>query len=119
MQQAPGHLPAGLVSAGRGQHVVEPDLIAALDSGQLGGAVMDVFAQEPLPAASPLWAHPRITVTPRGGDALLFFNTLADGRADPATRHAGLPVRSGAKWLATRWIRARPLDPWNQPADAL
>ncbi|MBB6505271.1 prolyl 4-hydroxylase [Sphingomonas endophytica] len=62
---------------------------------------------------------PRVTVTPRGGDALLFFNTLADDRADPATRHAGLPVRSGAKWLATRWIRARPLDPWNQPADAL
>ena len=55
---------AGLVSAGRGQHVVEPDLVAALDSGHLSGAVMDVFAQEPLPPDSPLWQHPRITVTP-------------------------------------------------------
>jgi prolyl 4-hydroxylase len=56
---------------------------------------------------------PDVTVTPRGGDAVLFFNTLADGRPDPASRHAGLPVRSGAKWLATRWIRTRPLDLWN------
>ncbi|WP_237181100.1 2-hydroxyacid dehydrogenase [Roseomonas haemaphysalidis] len=55
---------AGLVSAGRGQHVVEPDLVAALDSGHLSGAVMDVFATEPLPPDSPLWRHPRITVTP-------------------------------------------------------
>ncbi|MEH3121867.1 MAG: 2OG-Fe(II) oxygenase [Sphingomonas phyllosphaerae] len=60
---------------------------------------------------------PGVTVTPRGGDALLFFNTLPDGRPDPATRHAGLPVRSGAKWLATRWIRTRPLDLWNQIVD--
>jgi glyoxylate/hydroxypyruvate reductase A len=55
---------AGFVSAGRGQHVVEADLIAALDSGHLAGAVMDVFTKEPLPKESPLWAHPRITVTP-------------------------------------------------------
>jgi prolyl 4-hydroxylase len=61
---------------------------------------------------------PGVTVTPRGGDAILFFNTLLDGRPDPAARHAGLPVRSGAKWLATRWIRARPIDPWNLPPDA-
>lgn len=60
---------------------------------------------------------PGVTVTPRGGDALLFFNTLPDGRPDAATRHAGLPVRRGAKWLATRWIRARAIDPWNQPVD--
>lgn len=56
---------------------------------------------------------PDVTVTPRGGDALLFFNTLADGRPDPASRHAGLPIRAGAKWLATRWIRAEPVDPWT------
>ena len=54
-----------------------------------------------------------VTVTPRGGDALLFTNTRADGRPDPATRHAGLPVTQGAKWLATRWIRAAPVDPWT------
>ncbi|MHC9420502.1 2OG-Fe(II) oxygenase [Sphingomonas citri] len=54
-----------------------------------------------------------LTVTPRGGDALLFANTRADGRSDPTSRHAGLPVTQGAKWLATRWIRAAPVDPWT------
>lgn len=54
-----------------------------------------------------------LTVPPRGGDALLFVNTLDDGRPDPASRHAGLPVTQGAKWLATRWIRERAIDPWT------
>ncbi len=55
---------AALISAGRGKHVVEPDLLAALDSGQLGGATLDVFRDEPLPPDSPFWAHPRIVVVP-------------------------------------------------------
>jgi prolyl 4-hydroxylase len=54
-----------------------------------------------------------IDVVARGGDALIFDNVLEDGRPDPRARHAGLPVRAGAKWLATRWIRARPFSPWN------
>jgi prolyl 4-hydroxylase len=59
-----------------------------------------------------------LTITPAAGDAILFVNTLADGMADPAATHAGLPVTAGVKWLATRWIRARPIDPWNMPATA-
>jgi glyoxylate/hydroxypyruvate reductase A len=55
---------AGLVNAGRGSHLVEADLIPALDSGQLSGAVLDVFRDEPLPPAHPFWRHPRILVTP-------------------------------------------------------
>ena len=54
---------AGVINAGRGTALVLPDLIAALDSGQIGAAVLDVFEEEPLPAAHPAWAHPRITVT--------------------------------------------------------
>ena len=42
------------------------------------------------------------------GDALIFWNVLADGRPDELTQHAGLPVTSGEKLLASRWIRARP-----------
>lgn len=55
---------AGLVNAGRGGHLVEADLIPALDSGQLSGAVLDVFREEPLPPGHPFWSHPRIIVTP-------------------------------------------------------
>lgn len=47
------------------------------------------------------------------GDAVIFANTTPDGRADPRTEHAGLPVTKGAKWLATRWIRARRHHPWE------
>lgn len=59
-------LPAGaqIINVGRGQHVVEADLIAALDSGHIAGAVLDVFRAEPLVRDSPLWAHERITITP-------------------------------------------------------
>ena len=53
-----------LVNIARGQHVVEPDLIAAVQSGQLAGATLDVQANEPLPAADPLWDVPGITITP-------------------------------------------------------
>lgn len=55
---------AGLVNAGRGAHLVEADLIPALDSGQLSAAALDVFREEPLPRAHPFWRHPRILVTP-------------------------------------------------------
>ena len=55
---------AGLVNAGRGGHLVEADLIPALDSGQLSGAVFDVVEHEPLPPDHPFWRHKRIILTP-------------------------------------------------------
>lgn len=54
----------GVVNVARGDHLVVDDLIQALDSGHLAGAVLDVFEHEPLPPSSPLWGHPRITITP-------------------------------------------------------
>jgi glyoxylate/hydroxypyruvate reductase A len=51
------------VNAGRGTAIILPDLVAALHSGQIGAAVLDVFEQEPLPAESPIWRHPNVTVT--------------------------------------------------------
>jgi len=55
---------AMLVNVGRGKHVVEKDLIAALDSGQLSYAALDALWPEPLPPTSPLWLHPKVTVMP-------------------------------------------------------
>ncbi len=55
---------AMLVNVGRGKHVVEKDLIAALDSGQLAHAALDALWPEPLPPESPLWLHPKVTVMP-------------------------------------------------------
>ncbi|MFV0624454.1 2OG-Fe(II) oxygenase [Sphingomonas sp. ac-8] len=56
-----------------------------------------------------------LTVAPKGGDAIVFDNVTEDGRPDLRAKHAGLPVRAGAKWVATRWIRARAFDPWRGP----
>ena len=55
---------AMLVNIGRGKHVVASDLIAALDAGQLAYAALDALWPEPLPAESPLWLHPKVTVMP-------------------------------------------------------
>jgi len=55
---------AMLVNVGRGKHVVNEDLIRALDSGQLAYAALDALWPEPLPADSPLWVHPKVTVMP-------------------------------------------------------
>ena len=55
---------AALVSVGRGAQVVQEDLLAALDAGQLSAAVLDVTSPEPLPPEHPLWAHPRVIITP-------------------------------------------------------
>jgi glyoxylate/hydroxypyruvate reductase A len=74
-------LPAGafVINVARGGHLVEDDLIAAIDSGHIAGAALDVFQTEPLPESSPLWSHPKITATPH-----------VAGMSDP--------------WAATRWV---------------
>ncbi|WP_249977730.1 2-hydroxyacid dehydrogenase [Vreelandella olivaria] len=55
---------AVLINLGRGEHLVRPDLTTALDSGQLRGALLDVFDTEPLPTGDPLWSDKRVLITP-------------------------------------------------------
>lgn len=60
---------ASVVNLGRGAHVVDADLLVALDSGHLRHAVLDVFHVEPLPGGHPFWSHPRVTVLPHAAAA--------------------------------------------------
>ena len=59
-------LPRGafVLNAARGGHVVDADLLAALDSGHVAGAALDVFEPEPLPPDHPYWRHPKVVMTP-------------------------------------------------------
>ncbi len=83
---------AALISLGRGPQVVEADLLAALESGQIGEATLDVFQHEPLPPDSPFWDHPRVVLTPH-----VAAMTIAKGACafviDNIRRHkAGRPL---------------------------
>ena len=55
---------AYFINAGRGSHVIEDDLLAAVSSGHLAGASLDVFVTEPLPEDHPFWDHPHIEIWP-------------------------------------------------------
>ncbi|NQV48152.1 MAG: glyoxylate/hydroxypyruvate reductase A [Rhodospirillaceae bacterium] len=59
-------LPQGafVINAARGGHMIEADMLAALDSGHIEAAALDVFPEEPLPDASPFWDHPKVWLTP-------------------------------------------------------
>ena len=89
-------LPNGafVINVARGGHLIEDDLVAALDSGHLAGAVLDVFQTEPLPATSPFWTHPRITVTPHVAaisDPRAMARVVVDGIA---RRESGKPLEN-------------------------
>lgn len=54
-----------------------------------------------------------VTIRPQAGDLLVFDNVDRTGATEPRSRHAGLPIVNGTKWIATRWIRARPTTAWE------
>lgn len=89
-------LPVGayLVNVARGRHLVEEDLLAALDCGHLSGALLDVFRQEPLPAGHPFWRHPRITLTPHTSARTLRRESLDQIIAKIGALEAGTPPDS-------------------------
>ena len=87
---APG---AGLVNLARGAQVVEADLLAALDTGHIGQAVLDVFATEPLPAGHAFWRHPRVTVLPHVAALTDVRSAAAVVAANVAALVAGQPVQ--------------------------
>ena len=91
---------ATFVNLGRGDQLVETDLLRALDDGRLGGAVLDVFRTEPLPADHPFWRHPRVLVTPHVGGSTLpatgapvVADNIRRARAGRPLRHVVDPAR--------------------------
>ena len=88
-------LPHGacVINVARGAHLVEPDLLAALEGDHLAGATLDVFHTEPLPPESPLWSHPKVLITPHVASYCLPA-TAADGVVENIRRApAGQPLR--------------------------
>lgn len=83
---------ASLVNLARGGHVVEADLLAALDAGHLRHAVLDVFQQEPLPAAHRFWLHPKVSVLPHVAAATDPRSAAAVVAANVRRFRAGAPV---------------------------
>lgn len=87
-------LPAGayVVNVARGEHVVDGDLLALLDSGQLSGATLDVFRTEPLPASHAFWRHPRVRVTPHISAQTLRAESIAQIAGKILALERGEPV---------------------------
>jgi glyoxylate/hydroxypyruvate reductase A len=82
-----------LIQVGRGPHLVEQDLLEALDSGQLAGAALDVFHVEPLPPEHPFWVHPKIVLTPHDASDVSLVATGQTILATAEALQAGLPPK--------------------------
>jgi glyoxylate/hydroxypyruvate reductase A len=83
---------AYVINVARGAHLVEEDLIPLIDSGQLAGATLDVFRQEPLPAGHPFWRHPKITITPHTAARTLRDESVKQIAAKIARLEQGKPI---------------------------
>ncbi|QKJ86857.1 glyoxylate/hydroxypyruvate reductase GhrA [Paramixta manurensis] len=91
-QLAPG---AFVLNLARGAHLVEEDLLLALETGQVAAAALDVFAEEPLKASHPFWAYPRIAITPHNAAV-----TLPDAAMDYIAQ--AISLREGGEMPAGR-----------------
>lgn len=72
--------------------------------GQRAASVI-MYLNTPLAGGKTVFPSAMISVTPKKGDAVLFYNILPSGDVDPLTLHGGAPVLEGEKWIATKWIR--------------
>jgi glyoxylate/hydroxypyruvate reductase A len=83
---------AYVINVARGGHLVDDDLIALIDSGQLAGATLDVFRQEPLPKEHPFWTHPKINVTPHTSARTLRAESITQIAGKIHALHSGMAI---------------------------
>ncbi|MEY3886525.1 MAG: Glyoxylate/hydroxypyruvate reductase [Pseudomonadota bacterium] len=83
---------AYLINVARGRHLVEQDLIDAIDAGHMAGATLDVFRQEPLPPDHAFWSHPKITVTPHTSARTLRDESIAQIASKIKAVYAGQAI---------------------------
>ena len=83
---------AFVINVARGAHLVDDDLLALLDSGQVAGATLDVFRTEPLPDGHPFWTHPKITVTPHTSARTLRDESIAQIAGKIRALERGEPI---------------------------
>ncbi len=83
-----------------------PGGAACIDNrgGQRAASVI-MYLNTPLAGGETVFPRAKISVTPKKGDAVLFYNILPTGEVDPLTLHGGALVLEGEKWIATKWIR--------------
>lgn len=90
-----------LINVARGRHLVDADLLDLLASGQLSGAALDVFRQEPLPAEHPFWRHPLISITPHTSARTLRDESIAQIIGKISRLEAGADPHSLGGWVLT------------------
>lgn len=91
---------AGVINLARGAHVVDADLLAALDNAHLSHAVLDVFHTEPLPPDHAYWAHPRVTVLPHAA-------AMTDARSAAVVVAANINALAAGQPLASLVVPGR------------
>lgn len=88
------------------------DALAGLNNQRIRTAI--AYLNDGYEGGETVFPEQSISIRANAGDVLIFTNVDADGRADPRLRHGGAPVTRGAKWIATRWIRAGLHDPYDR-----
>ena len=85
-----------------------PGGVAALSRGGQRLATFIMYLNTPEAGGETIFPKANLSVTPKKGAALLFYNCLPSGETDPLTLHGGAPVKKGEKWIATKWLHGMP-----------
>jgi len=79
--------------------------ISQLNRGGQRVITVIMYLNTPQEGGETIFPQANVSVTPKKGTALLFYNCTPDGKEDPLALHGGAPVKAGEKWIATKWIR--------------